>query len=124
MRRIQGDLLLRTKKFAHRVLDVAEAIDQSSAKWRVRGRVIDQLVGSGTSVGANTREADEAMSVADFAKALAIALKELSECTYWLEIIAERDWLPAKRLSSLLTEAIELTKILNVVIAKTRRSSR
>ena len=104
------------------MLDVAETLDQESRTRWVRGRIIDQLVGSGTSVGANTREADETVNRADFIKSLGWVQKELGETRYWMEIIGERGWIAPKRLSSLLTEAEELAKIFSVIVVRSRRN--
>jgi four helix bundle protein len=53
---------------------------------------MDQIAASGTSVGANTFEADEAMSRKDFCKALGIANKELNETRFWLRLFVRREW--------------------------------
>lgn len=122
MRRLKSELLERTKKFGHRMVDVAEAIEQTKKSSRVTGRIIDQVVGCGTSVGANFREADEALSRADFCKCLGIALKELGESRYWIEFVAERSWVQSGRLDQLANEATELVKLTNTLISRTRRS--
>ena len=72
--RLQLDFLDRVEAFSDRCLDVAE-------KLRAEGRfvrVVQQLAGSGTSIGANIAEASEAMSRRDFRKCLSIAKKEMA----------------------------------------------
>jgi four helix bundle protein len=120
MARLQPELLSRTKRFAHRVVDVAEAIARSGSTARIRARIVDQIVGCGTSVGANTREAAEAMSRSDFCKSIAIVLKELGECRFWLEFVTEREWVPPARMKPLLAELDELAKIFNTILARSR----
>ncbi len=117
MARLKSEFLDRVESFADRVLDVAEAVDRKPV-----GRVlVNQLVRSGTSVGANAFEASEAMSRADFVRALGISIRELAETRYWLRLIGRRNWVPAKRLASLELESVELTRILGTMIANTRR---
>ena len=120
MGRLRADMIERVERFGDRVLDVAEELD---AKRRFR-RIIDQLVGCGTSPGAQIAEADEAMSAKDFAKSLGIALKELSECRYWLRTIARRSWVKPGRLAALVKEAEELKAIFGPNASPTRRRCR
>lgn len=118
MARLKVEFLDRVEAFADRVLDVAEAVDRKPV-----GRVlVNQLVRSGTSVGANAFEASEAMSRADFTRALGISIRELAETRYWLRLIGRRGWIAAKRLEKIELESVELTRILGAMIAKTRRS--
>src|SRR5687768_16793365 len=65
----------RTTEFGDRVLDVVEALERK----RIYRRIVDQMVGSGTSVAANACEADQAVSRPDFCKALGTVVKELAE---------------------------------------------
>lgn len=120
MRRLDDKFLVRTKRFAHRMVDVAERIESSGKRRVVTQRIVGQIVGAGTSVGANAREADEAMSRADFCKSLGIVLKELSESRYWIEFVGERNWIKPARLQSLLDESIELSKVFFVMVARSR----
>lgn len=115
MGRLRGDLVIRTESFADRVIKVCFILDRQ----RVLRRIADQLSRSGTSVGANVCEADEAMSRADFTKCLAIASKELSETLYWLRMVGRHSWIPAKRLTALLEEGVEIRKVIGAVIVRT-----
>ncbi len=124
MRRLRGELVERTRAYAHRVVDVAEELDAQSKRRRVVARIVDQLVGCGTSVGANTREADEAMSRPDFCKALGIVLKELGEGEFWLSFVADRGWIPSQRLDELRKENRELTRIMHVIVGRTKANAR
>jgi len=97
----------RTKKFALRIIKLVDALPNS-----VTGRAIGgQLVRAGTSVGANYRAACRGRSKAEFNSKLHIVLEEADECAFWLEIIIEAELLPKKSVSSLLSEANELTAI-------------
>jgi four helix bundle protein len=113
--RLQLEFLERSEVFADRCLQVAE---QLAADDRFP-RVIDQLAGSGSSVGANLAEAAEAMSTKDFRKSLAIANKELVETRYWLRLILRRKWIPDSRLLPLLAELAEIKLIIGSILTKT-----
>lgn len=117
MARLDADLLERYEDFSHRVTDVAEELERQK---RFR-RVVDQVVGCGTSVGANMSEADEAVSSPDFCRALGIALRELSETRFWLRFVAKRGWVPSERLDTLINECQELRRIAGAMLSRTRR---
>ncbi|MCC6229113.1 MAG: four helix bundle protein [Phycisphaerales bacterium] len=116
MGRLQPELLSRIESLAVRALDVVEALEKAG----VSHRILDQLTGSGTAIGANVFEADEALSRPDFCKCIGIALKELSETLFWLRIIARRGWVEASRLEGLQAEASELKRVLGAILKKTR----
>lgn len=99
------------------MLDVVAELERK----RVYSRIVDQMVGCGTSVGANICEADQAVSAADFCGSLGIVLKELGESRYWLRLSIRRDWLKATRLEPLVQEAMELSRIFGSMVARTRR---
>jgi len=81
----------------------------------------NQLVRSGTSIGANYRAACRSRSRAEFAAKLGIVAEEADETIYWLELIRDGNLLPANKLDELLREAEELTAIFT---AGRRTSSR
>jgi len=66
---------------------------------------------SGTSIGANYREAVRARSRADFKSKIKICESEASETNYWIEIIAELKWIDLKELDETMTESDELLAI-------------
>lgn len=75
----------------------------------------DQLLRSGTSIGANTQEAQRARSKRDFKNCLQIALKEASEARYWLFIADKSGLLDAQEL---LDDLEEIIKILSAILKK------
>lgn len=82
----------RTKTFAIRIIKMSSILPNTP-----EGRVIrNQITKSGTSVGANYREANRSRSKADFSNKISIAESEASETVYWLEIIEELKWLEIK----------------------------
>ncbi|MEX2671200.1 MAG: four helix bundle protein [Phycisphaeraceae bacterium] len=109
----------RTKLFALRILRLVKSMPRS-----VEARAIaQQIVRSGTSIGANYRSACRGRSRAEFAAKLAIALEEADETAWWLELIIEGEILTANRVQPLLTEANELTAILSAARQTTRRNT-
>ena len=82
-----------------------------------------QILRSGTSVGANIREAARAQSEADFYAKLSIALKEAEETAYWLELLYESGYLSKPGFDSLYADCQELLRLL-VSITKTLKTRR
>ena len=81
-----------------------------------------QVLRSGTSIGANVVEANQAQSKADFVHKLSISLKESFETQYWLELLSDSDYITAQQAESLITDCCELQRILTAFI-KTAKSS-
>ena len=97
----------RTKRFAISVIKLSALLPGSP-----EGKVVrNQFTKSGTSVGANYREANRARSKADFSNKIRICESESSESIYWLEIIGELNWLTPEMTKPLLAEAIEILAI-------------
>jgi len=71
----------------------------------------DQILRSGTSVGANLREAEYAVSAKDFINKMAISLKEANETEYWLALLNETGYIDDKLFESLQKDCKELIKI-------------
>jgi four helix bundle protein len=107
----------RTKEYARRIIRLCAALPRGPAA-RVLG---DQLLRSGTSIGANYREAMRSRSKAEFIAKLGDSLKEASESEYWLELLSDESFLPVNRLQPLLEETREITAML-IASIKTARS--
>jgi four helix bundle protein len=102
-----AELQQRTKGFALRVLKLIEQLPNT-----IGGRVLaNQVARSATSVGANYRAACRARSRAEFASKLGTVAEEADESLYWLELIRDGNFVPEKKLASLVSEAGELTAI-------------
>ena|SRR6476646_2205418 len=112
----KDDLRSRTKAFALRIITLYETLPRSGSA-HVLGH---QLLRSGTSVGANFREAHRARSNAEFISKVGDSLKELEETSYWLELLAESGAVKASKLSALLDETSQLTAILTAILKKVR----
>jgi four helix bundle protein len=112
------DLKDRTKNFSLRIIRLVNALPKD-----VVGRAIaNQLIRSGMSVGANFRAACRGRSKAEFSAKLGIALEEIDECGYWLEIIIDLGIIPKKKVTDLASEAEELTAIFCTSIKTSKKS--
>lgn len=88
-----------------------------------RSRVLsDQILRSGTSIGANIREAQNAASKKDFISKLAIALKEANETQYWLEVFHESEMISVAQFSSLYEDCTVLAKMLSSAVKTARKN--
>jgi len=114
------DLKVRTKAFALRVIDLASSLPRTGAGQVIGG----QLLRSGTSVGAQYREATRARSDAEYASKVSSALQELEESSYWMELLAESGTVDGERLRGLMAEAEELTRMLVTCSKKARERTR
>jgi four helix bundle protein len=104
----ERELQTRTKQFALRVMKLVGALPNDS----VARAIGNQLVRSGTSIGANYRAACRGRSKAEFIAKLGIVVEEADESAYWLELIIEGELLSANLVEPLLQEANELTAIM------------
>jgi four helix bundle protein len=112
------DLRKRTTDFALCMLRMHAALPKSAAA-QVLGR---QVLRSGTSVGANYREAHRARSKAEFIAKCGDCLKEIEETNYWLELLVEGKIVPGVKLAKLRQESDELTAIFVSIIKRSRQS--
>ena len=80
-----------------------------------------QLLRSGTSIGANICEAEQAQSPLDFLSKLSISLKEACESDYWLRLLHRSGFLNDSEYSSIVTDCQELTKLLTSIIRSLKK---
>lgn len=81
-----------------------------------------QLLRSGTSIGANISESQDAQSKNDFISKLSISLKEARETKYWIELLKETDYLTEKETNNILQDLIEVIKLLVSIIKSTKEN--
>ena len=117
MKSANDDLIERTKQFALRVIRLFVSLPKTG-EAQVLGK---QLLRSGTSVGANYREAHRARSRAEFAAKCGDSLREIEESSYWLELLEESGIVPATKLKDLRAEADELTAIFVTIVTKSKK---
>jgi four helix bundle protein len=107
------DICERTFQLGLSIIGVCQQLNQTPG---VNWALSNQLVRSGTSVGANVEEGQAAQSKADFVSKYSIARKELRETHYFLRLLRGAQLLDAKRAESLLRECDELKRILTTII--------
>jgi four helix bundle protein len=112
-----ADIVERTFQFACRVVRLCRELDQTPGVSRT---LANQLLRSGTSVGANVEEAQAGQSKADFTAKMYIACKEARETKYWLRILAETHVVSADRLIDLTDEAHQIVAILTAIVKSSR----
>jgi len=104
-------LEIRTRKFGVSIIKLSIKLPDTS-----EGRVIkNQLTKSGTSIGANYREANRSRRKADFKNKIGICTSESNETVYWLEIISELKWIRPEALEPVCNESRELLALLTSI---------
>ncbi|MEL3900403.1 MAG: four helix bundle protein [Treponema phagedenis] len=107
----------KSKSFALKIIRIYKILCDDKREFILS----KQMLRSGTSIGANVKEAIRGQSKADFYAKLFIALKEASETEYWLELLHESGYLSEENFSSIYPDCQEIIKIL-VAITKTKNS--
>ena len=105
-------------KFAVRIVNLYRYLCGSKKEYILS----KQLMRSGTSIGANVREALQAQSKRDFLSKTNIALKEASETQYWIELLHATGYIDDKQMKSILNDCIEITRILVSTVKTTRKN--
>ena len=101
------ELKLRTKAFSLMIIDLVEKLPNL-----ISSRVVaNQIVKSGTSVGANYRAVCRARSDREFISKMNIVVEEADETLFWIEILIEKQWVDRKELELIWNEGNELTAI-------------
>ena len=113
----ESPLMIKSKELALEVIKVCKEFRISKCE----SALISQFLRSGTSVGANVREAQYAHGTADFIAKLLIALKECYETEYWIELLLESGYYSD---NGMLDKCVEVKKILisSINTSKNRRS--
>src|SRR5512136_1869223 len=114
------ELKQRTKKYGLNTINLVNSLPNTS----VARTIGNQLLRTGTSVGANYRAACRGKSRADFIAKAGISLEEADESLYWMELLQEAGIFPTERLKDLMSEADELVAIFTASIKTARTSPR
>lgn len=114
-----GDTIIeKSFSFAVRIVYLHRYLVQEKSEYVLS----KQLLRSGTSIGANVREAEYGQSKKDFLAKMYIALKECNETAYWLELLTETKYLTPVQTGCLLEECVQLRKILQSITKTTREN--
>lgn len=117
MQNEEKDLAPRTKLFARRIIRLYVALPKTNVVAQVLGK---QSLRSGTSVGANYREANRARSKAEFIAKIGDCLKKADETLYWLELLSDENVIPSTRLRLIIKKADELVAIFTTISKRAR----
>src|SRR5437773_5348729 len=117
MEQVKVDLRERTKDFALSVVRMFSALPKTT-EAQILGR---QVLRSGTSIGANYREAFRARSKAEFIAKCGDCLREIEETAYWLELLVDAKIISADKLQPLRAECDELTAIFVTILKRSKQ---
>ena len=107
------DITKRSFQFAVRIVNLCRFLEKQD---RVSRTLANQLLRSGTSVGANIEEAQAGQSKADFTAKMSIARKEARETLYWLRLLKATEIVESDKLNDITKEADELVRILTSIV--------
>lgn len=107
----------KSKAFAIRIIHLYKFLCEEKKEYILS----KQLLKSGTSIGANVKEAIRGQSKADFISKMSISLKEASESEYWIDLLYETDYLTESQYLSLKDDVIELLKLLTSIIKSSKQ---
>ena len=109
---------IKSFHFAVRIVKLCKFLQEEKKEYILS----KQLMRSGTGIGANIIESQQAQSRADFVSKLNIALKEAVETNYWLRLLHATDYLSSAEYASIIADCKELEKLLTAIIKTTRNS--
>ena len=114
-----GPLLQKSKQFAIRIIRFYSFLQKEKGE----SVISKQILRSGTSIGANARESNNAQSTADFINKLSIALKEADETAYWMELLYESDIIDQQQFDSMYIDLKELIALLTSSIKTCKQNN-
>ena len=106
--------------FALRIIKLRQYLNKEHKEYSIA----DQILRSGTSVGANVSEAEYAQSKSDFINKMNIALKEANETSYWLRLLFFGNYLDEKMFNSLFGDCKELIGILHAIVKTSKENNK
>ena len=119
MQKEENDLTMRTKNFALQIIRLFSALPKTT-EAQVIGR---QVMRSGTSVGANYREAYRGRSKPEFIAKCGDCLREIEETAYWLDLLADADVVTPEKLRNVRQECSELIAIFVTILKRSKETS-
>ena len=118
----ESELRTRAKALALHIIAICDSVEQRKG----RGVLINQIIRSSTSIGANIHEASYAASAADFINKFHVALKECAETEYWIEMLAGCNTIDTEKANALLQECGVIRRMLvkSINTAKANKGER
>ena len=108
-------IVVKSKDFAIKIIRLYRHLTDEKHEYVLS----KQILRSGTSIGANIKEAIRVQSNSDFGAKMNIALKEASETEYWLELLHETEYLTDNQYNSVINDCVELIRILTSIVKTT-----
>ena len=113
---MEKTVLVKSLDFAVRIVRLYQYLTDKKKEFVMS----KQLLRCGTSVGANLREAKYAQSTNDFISKNSIALKEIAETEYWLELLYKTEYLSQAEFESIQADCAEIAKMLTAIVKTTK----
>ncbi|OGG14099.1 hypothetical protein A3D77_06330 [Candidatus Gottesmanbacteria bacterium RIFCSPHIGHO2_02_FULL_39_11] len=113
------DITKRCFEFGCLIVSTISKIPKTPAGYAIA----NQVIRSGTSVGANVVEAQDASSKKEFIRSMTIALKEARETIYWLSIINQTKLLSLAEIEACLNESKQIRSILGAIVTNSKKNS-
>ena len=114
---MDGNIQDKSFQFAVRIVKLCKMLRNDRSEYVLS----KQLLRSGTSIGANIAEAQQAQSRADFIAKLNVSLKETTETIYWLRLLEATDYLSEVEYKSIISDCVEIEKILTASIKSLKK---
>ena len=111
-------VVVKSRDFAIRIIKLYQHLSSKKGEHVLS----KQVLRSGTSIGANIREAIRAQSRADFVSKMQIALKEASETEYWIDLLQATDYISENAGESLMADCEELIKLITSIVVSTKNA--
>ena len=108
---------IKSFNFAVRIVNLYKHLTDAKNEYVLA----KQLLRSGTSIGANIAEAEQAQSKSDFVSKMSIALKEATETKYWIKLMQATEYLSDNEAESVLRDCIELEKMLVSIVKHSKQ---
>ena len=108
----ENTIVNKSKEFAVRCVKLRKFLCEERKEYDIS----KQLLRSGTSIGANVKEAIRGQTRPDFRAKMNVALKEASESEFWIELLRETDYITEIQANSLLKDCVELIKLLTSIV--------
>ena len=109
---MDNTIKVKSFRFAVRIVNLCRYLQDEKKEYILS----KQLLRSGTSIGANVSESQQAQSRPDFVSKLNIALKESSETEYWLHLLHETEYLSDEQFRSIITDCDEVKSLLVAIV--------
>ena len=113
----ENPVVCKSRNFAIRIVKLYKYLLEDKNEFVMS----KQLLRSGTSIGANIAEAERGQTEADFYAKMNIALKEVAETEYWLNLLHDTEYISDKQFDAIMADCLELLKLLMAITKKQKK---